>query len=366
MKILHIVSGTGVNGATLYAVKVAELLARRGHEIVLLKRPHFDVDITATDIRTIDSTLKRSASEIRRIGAFCAAERIDVIHTHMSSAHAFGALLRLFYRVPCVATAHKLNLQLHWAINDRVLCHNDESMRYMRRFNLVPRSRLRLVPPFIDEREIELERLPRQQLLERFRLPAGRPILIAIGHFIARKGLIDIVEALPRVIAAGHDPIVVFCGWAGDPHYRAGLVARIGELGLSEHIRWFERVSDEDRIQLARCADLFVQASRVDTGPLVVLEAMAQSLPVVGTRCGTMPEFITPGATGELVPIADSAALGETITRMLADYARLQRMGTAGLERFRQLYTATKNIGLIEQAYAEAQTLVRSPSSAKN
>src|SRR5262249_22623428 len=140
MKILQIVSGTGINGATLHAVKISELLARRGHEMILLKRPHFDLDAAASGIRAIDSTLKRHVGEIRRIGALCAAEKIDVIHTHMSSAHAFGALLRIVYRVPCVATAHKLNLQLHWAINDRVLCHNAESIQYMRRVNLVPRA----------------------------------------------------------------------------------------------------------------------------------------------------------------------------------------------------------------------------------
>src|SRR3978361_1230020 len=83
MKILQIVSGTHVNGATLHSVKISELLTARGHDVVLLKRPHFDQDTVAKDIHAVDSSLKRNISEIRRIGALCAAEKIDVMHTHM-------------------------------------------------------------------------------------------------------------------------------------------------------------------------------------------------------------------------------------------------------------------------------------------
>jgi len=162
MRILQILSGTHLNGAVGYAFNISELLAERGHDVLMLRRPQLDQAVPSVgSIRRIDSSLKRSVAEIRRIGAFCVDQKIDVIHTHMSSAHAFGALLRLFYKVPCVATAHKLNFQLHWALNDRVLCHNDESMRYMRLPNLVPPSRLRLVRPFIDERETGLAREPR-------------------------------------------------------------------------------------------------------------------------------------------------------------------------------------------------------------
>src|SRR5207249_4506418 len=100
-------------------------------------------------------SLRRMPAEIRRVGEFCRRRGIDAIHTHKSSAHAFGALLRMFYRVPCVATAHSLNYQLHWFVNDRVICHNEESMRFMHAWNRVPRRKLRRVPAFIDQAYLE-------------------------------------------------------------------------------------------------------------------------------------------------------------------------------------------------------------------
>lgn len=360
MRILQILSGTHLNGAVGYAFNISELLAERGHEIILLRRPQLDQAVPSVgNIRRVDSSLKRSVSEIRRIGAFCADQNIDVIHTHMSSAHAFGALLRLFYKVPCVATAHKLNFQLHWALNDRVLCHNDESMRYMRLPNLVPPSRLRLVRPFIDERETGLAREPREATLSRFGLSTDRPVMITVGNFISRKGLIDIVNALPKVTAAGHDPVVVFAGWSGDQPYIDEVQARAAALGQGERVQWLPQVSHEDRVHLTRAADLFVQASHVETGPLTALEAMAHGLPLVGTRCGTMADFVVSDVTGTLVPVANPDEMAAAIAAMLNDRARMQRMGQAGLARFNDLFSASANIGLIEQAYAEASAGVR-------
>lgn len=360
MRILQILSGTELNGAVGYALNISELLTERGHEIILLRRPQLDRSVPSIgNIKRIDSTLKRSSSEIRRIGAFCAEQKIDVIHTHMSSAHAFGALLRLFYKVPCVATAHKLNFQLHWALNDRVLCHNDESMRYMRRFNLVPASRLRLVRPFIDEREVQNSREPREATLSRFGLPTDRPVMITVGNFISRKGLIDIVSALPKVVAAGHDPVVVFSGWGGDQAYIDEVKARAETLGQTARVYWLPRVSHEDRVHLTRAADLFVQASHVETGPLSALEGMAHGRPVVGTRCGTMADFVIPNETGALVPVARPDEMASAIIATLRDRDAMGRMGEAGLARFNKLFTASGNIGLIETAYAEAHARVR-------
>lgn len=359
MRVLQILSGTHLNGAVAYALNISELLAERGHDIILLRRPQLDLSVPSLgNINRVDSTLKRSVSEIRRIGRFCADEKIDVIHSHMSSAHAFGALLRLFYKVPCVATAHKLNLQLHWVLNDRVLCHNDESMRYMRWPNLVPSGRLRLVRPFIDERETDNPREPREATLARFGLPVDRPILLTVGNFQQRKGLIDVVSALPRIIAAGHDPVIVFAGWSGEQAYVDEVKARIAELGQDARVHWFAKVSHEDRVHLTRAADLFVQASHVETGPLSALEGMAHGRAVVGTRCGTMADFVIPGETGALVPVARPEQMADAISEMLNDRDSMRRMGQAGLARFNTLFTASGNISLIEAAYAEAHARV--------
>ena len=114
------------------------------------------------------------------------------------------------------------------------------------------------------------------------------------------------------------------------------------------------RISDADVGHLLRAADLYVQASHVETGPLVVLEAMAVGLPVVGTICGSMPDFIVPGVTGELVPPGKPEALGDAITGVLRHAERRREMGLQGRKRFVSQFSADVNIPKIESILAEA------------
>jgi glycosyltransferase involved in cell wall biosynthesis len=53
--------------------------------------------------------------------------------------------------------------------------------------------------------------------------------------------------------------------------------------------------------------------------PMVVLEALARGVPVVGSALGGMPELIEPGATGELVPANDPSALADALAPFVRD-----------------------------------------------
>src|SRR5437763_8975680 len=212
MRILQIHSGYSLNGAVRYAAVVSRLLVKRGHEVIILQRPGLDLGSMLSlpsDIEIQSSSLGRGPSEVRRIGEFCRTRGIDAIHTHKSSAHAFGALLRVFYRIPCVATAHSLNYQLHWFVNDRVICHNDESMRFMRNWNRVPRRKLRQVPAFIDQSYLKAAAERPMETRRRLGIGEDRAVLVTIGNVERRKGVLDAVEALPRVLQAGLDACLV-------------------------------------------------------------------------------------------------------------------------------------------------------------
>jgi glycosyltransferase involved in cell wall biosynthesis len=322
-----------------------------------LHRPHLDTGgfpQMPGKLTYVTSSLRRTPREIAQVARLCREEGIDVTHTHMSSAHAYGAILRLFYGVPAVATAHKLNIQLHWAFNDTVVCHNEESVQFHRRWNLVPPSKLRIVPAFVDEGDLLGIAVDRSQVRRAFGLPEDALLLTTVGHVTPRKGAIDVVSALGRLTSRHPNLMLAIAGWSGDPHYKTQILARATEFAVEHHLVWLQRLSDPELLQLLKASDCCVQASHVETGPLVVLEAMALGLPVVGTRCGSMPEFIAPGLTGELVAPGDAAGLAQALDTVLADPGRRQAMGAAGRARFLAGFSAEVNIPKIEALLAEA------------
>jgi glycosyltransferase involved in cell wall biosynthesis len=82
-----------------------------------------------------------------------------------------------------------------------------------------------------------------------------------------------------------------------------------------------------------------------------VIEAMAAGLPVVATRAGALPEIVVDGETGILVERGDSEGLAAAIARLLSDGHLRERMGAAGRERVRQLFTWDRNVARLEELY---------------
>ena len=85
-----------------------------------------------------------------------------------------------------------------------------------------------------------------------------------------------------------------------------------------------------------------------------VVEAMAAGLPVVATRAGALPEIVVDGETGILVERGDREGLAAAISRLLSDAHLRERMGAAGRERVRQLFTWERSVARLEELYASA------------
>ena len=83
----------------------------------------------------------------------------------------------------------------------------------------------------------------------------------------------------------------------------------------------------------------FVLASHYDAFPNVFLEAMAYSLPCIGTPVGGIPEIIQDGATGHLVPVGDIVQLATAMEKVLADPDNAALMGEAGYRRVTERFT---------------------------
>ncbi|RJG27554.1 TIGR03088 family PEP-CTERM/XrtA system glycosyltransferase [Massilia cavernae] len=106
-----------------------------------------------------------------------------------------------------------------------------------------------------------------------------------------------------------------------------------------------------DVADILRGFDIFVLSSIAEGTPGSALEAMASSLPVVGTRVGGIPEVVDDGVTGTVVPPSDPQALAAAIARYAASPELAREHGRAGRERLQRHYNMTAMVAAYQSLY---------------
>jgi glycosyltransferase involved in cell wall biosynthesis len=119
-------------------------------------------------------------------------------------------------------------------------------------------------------------------------------------------------------------------------------VALAHSLGIQQEVHFLGHVDHAELPGWYASADLFVLPSRMESFPLVLLEAMASGLPVVATAVGGVPELVVHGETGLLVPPNDPLALAQAINSLLDDPEGMKSMGARGRDTVRERYTWDK------------------------
>src|SRR5262249_23795982 len=145
--------------------------------------------------------------------------------------------------------------------------------------------------------------------------------LLYVGAVTERKRVLDLVDAFAEMRAAAPGASLRIAG-CGDDDYTERVQARIGERGLAESVTMLGRLRTDELLEEYRRAAVFVLASKQETSPMVIAEAMAASVPVVATRGGGIRSLVDDGSTGLLGDAGDVSALAARIGELLADEPR--------------------------------------------
>ncbi|MGR1580879.1 glycosyltransferase [Thalassobius sp. S69A] len=158
---------------------------------------------------------------------------------------------------------------------------------------------------------------------------AGNKALF-VGRLAAVKGVPVLFEALKSLVQTHPDFHLTLIG---DGPERHALEQSAGEMGLADHVSFVGYKSQEEVAAALALHDLLVLPSFAEGVPVVLMEAMAATLPVVTTRIAGVPELVEDGVSGLLVPPGDAAALQAALARVLSDPEAVERMGQAGRAR---------------------------------
>jgi glycosyltransferase involved in cell wall biosynthesis len=153
----------------------------------------------------------------------------------------------------------------------------------------------------------------------------GKSRLCYVGRLSEEKGVRTLLDAMNIVIDRKSEATLTIVGTGP---LEAELKRRAAAMEGNESIQFTGYRPNV--FDVLNEMDVFVLPSRSEGCPIVVLEAMAMSLPVVATAVGGTPELVRQGATGILVPPNDPVKLAEAMIELSGDPKRARAYGKAG------------------------------------
>jgi len=159
------------------------------------------------------------------------------------------------------------------------------------------------------------------------------PLILYVGRIHPSKGLKYLLLAAPQILATYPTAKLVLAG-PDQRGYTGYLRALANQLGLEGSILFPGPIRDplEKRRAYAAC-DVFVLPSGYEGFGQVLLEAMAQSKPVVATKVGSIPWLVQDGVDGLLIDYANHRMLADAVRLLLADRGLAGRLGVQGYEK---------------------------------
>jgi len=216
-------------------------------------------------------------------------------------------------------------------------------------------GRLHLVHNGVELRDTppEAKRRIRAEIRRGLGTPAYAKAAAMIGQIAPWKRQEDAIRAAARLIGEGED---LYLWIVGEPKFRrenelylASLRRLADELGIAERVVFAG--FREDVLDIICAADVMLLCSDNEPFGRVVIEAMSQGTPMIGTAAGGVPEIIEHGSSGLLYPVGDTDALAASMRSVLRDGELSRRLGANGEERARRAFSIGRTAEKVEAVY---------------
>jgi glycosyltransferase involved in cell wall biosynthesis len=355
----------------------AALLARKGHEVIEMRRDNHEADGLGR-LRLAAQTLWSPRTHADTL-ALLRRHRPSVVHVHntlpLVSPSLYWACAEA--GVPVVQTLHNFRLACPQAmfLREGRVCEScigrtpwpavlhgcyrgsrtqtavvagmlalhrglgtwrDKVTRYIA---LNEFCRAKFVQAGLPARRIVVK--PNFADIPRASSPGARQGFLFVGRLAPEKGIDVLAEA-----------------WRGCPGMSlrvAGTGPHVAPLEARAGVTLLGALSQPDvQTQMRGAVALVLPSLWYENFPRTLVEAFGAGLPVIASRLGAMAELIEPGVTGLLFEPGDAAQLGETLRWADAHPEAMARMGVNARERFDRLYTAEINYTRLIEIYRDA------------
>jgi colanic acid/amylovoran biosynthesis glycosyltransferase len=185
----------------------------------------------------------------------------------------------------------------------------------------------------------------------------GAWTMVQACRLVPKKGLATALRGFARFAKAFPKSRFMI---AGDGPLRLELEELVKQLGLQRAVVFLGFLGQTELRELYEKAHIFMHPSELPPDsnqegvPNSMLEGMASGLPVVATRHGGIPEAVTDGVNGLLVPERDDKGLATSLFKMVEEPARWRAMGASASQTVATEFAQPRQIESLESAYLEA------------
>jgi len=314
----------------------------------------------AYDVIYIDTSRFKYLNPLRNIGDAIARSkegRFDLIHSHGYRADLIGLAVSKRFGLPIISTCHGF-ISTDW----RLSFYNKLDVFLLRYFNQViavsEQMKRDLIAQDVDGEKIQVvtnavfeesgadTKRVRNQTRARLEIPQEEFIFGFVGRLSEEKGLNYLLEAVRRWTPKDYPWRLVL---VGDGPQRSALEQTVRNFGLGGKV--FFAGFQSDTAEWYPAMDAFVLPSLTEGTPMVLLEAMANGIPVIATSVGGVPAIISSGENGLLVPSEDSSRLLDAMQLLASDRDLRERLCTNAIRLIRRDYNVTRWIEQMAGAY---------------
>jgi len=181
--------------------------------------------------------------------------------------------------------------------------------------------------------------------------PLRSPVTFGfIGFMDGRKGETELIEALAHSSASSS--ILLLAG--NGPGQTAAREKALG-CGVAERVYFLGNIDGVQKDEFFRQIDVLCLPSHAENLPIALLEAMGYGRPVITTPVGAIPELVTDGQQGWLIPVGDIAALSNALTESASSPEEVARRGKACWTTIAENFTWERNGPQVVELYRRVQ-----------
>lgn len=378
LKVLQLITRLDKGGSAENTFLTATGLDKNNYQVTLMSGPVEDAgqdrkkEIGESGIRHIFiPELVRNISLINDFIAFLKIyrvlrkEKFDIVHIHTSKAGLLGRLAAKLARTPIIIhTPHGhvffgyfgsfktkmfiLLEKLASCLTDKIVAlTNGEKEDYLA-YKVARKEKLAVISSGVD---LNRYKEPSSEEKKNFKKELGvlenSLVVGTVGRLVPVKGPESLIEASKIIVSKYPDTYFLF---VGDGPLRQSLEMKAIQIGVKKNIIFLGWRDDVSKI--ISIFDIFVLPSLNEGMGRVLVEAMALQKPIVASRVGGIPDLVSHGKNGFLVPPKNPMKLAKYIMILLEDQGKRETMGLAGQETISN-FSKEKMIEDTEKLYEE-------------